>query len=284
MASSLLERKYVNLYYLASKTALAITTISLAFFKNAYLLSLPFLVFILVGYLLVNFYLFHKEVALFEARLVRSLDYLLFFVILLSAKNFYGVAPISLVLILYSVIYWSEILVITIIGIALLIISTTFRKTFDFSDLVVSVFFLLAVQVVASKWNILRLIKLKMHSIQRLKATVQQLNKELSYKETQIRLYEEAKEITEKLSKFEIKSDFPRILANLLNAQKVEIKPVSKISGPLTDSITVNVGKITLIVVPKYKFLLQDKRYREKLNLVAQMIKPYLESFLAKSK
>ena len=282
MASSLLERKYVNLYYLASKFAFSLLVLTVEIFKNAYSLFPAFLIFLLVAYLFSNFLFLHRQVTFFENRLVRYTDYIIFLLLVALSKNFYGITPAGLLIILYSVLFWTEIFVLTIAGI-LILLFLSFLSKFAVEDIIISTFYFLSVQVVASKWNLVRLIKLKMGTIQRLKTLVQQLNKELAYKDKNLRLYEEAIEIIEKLSLIGKRENLERYLTNLLDVKSVEIR-YSSTPASTPNTVVVRVGNIELRVVPKYPFLLKDRRFKEKLELVAKMAKPYLESFLAKSR
>ncbi len=282
MASSILEKKHVNLYYLASKFAFGVFVLVVELFKNSYKVIPSFLVFLLAAYLFFNFLLLYKQVSFYESRITRYTDYLIFLLLLALSQNFYGIVPEGLIIILYSVIFWNEIFILTILGVLTLIFFSFFSESL-LNDAIISIFYLLSLNVVASKWNLVRLVKLKMETIRRLKTLVQQLNKEIAYRDKDLRLYQEAIEIVEKLSSMGKRENLERFLTNLLNAKRVEIKPSSvDISTP--DTIVVKVGSIELWVVPKYSFLLKDRRFKEKLELVAKMAKPYLESFLAKSK
>jgi len=284
MASPLLEKRYVNLYYLASKFAFAFFILSVELFKNAYLLSEPFVIFLTGSYLFLNFLLSRKKGNIFERKDVRYIDYLLFLVLLPLSVNFFGIAPLGLVLILYGVIYWSETFILTLAGILILLPMAYFRN-FPTDDLLVALFYLLTVETVSVKWNLVSLVKLNLHSLQRLKVQLQQLNKELAYRELKLKNYSEVLDIAEKISHLDKPENLPKVLANLLNASAVNIYPARGRKKLLGDgTLIVKVGRLILEVEPKYKFLLQDRVYKEKLQLLAKIIKPYLESFLAKSK
>ncbi|NPB05358.1 MAG: hypothetical protein GXO08_03150 [Aquificae bacterium] len=283
MASPLLERQSVNLYYLGSRTAFAFLLLTVALFKNAFTFERSFTTFLLLSYATLNLLLFLRGEGFLSARWVRYLDYGLALLFLSAAVNFYGVVPFGVVVVLYSVLFWGEVTLLTAAGSVLLLVWSLLGR-FPFDDFLVSFVYLTAMGLVATKWNLLRFVKLERESIRSLKALVERLSRENALKSAELQVYEEVRAVVNRLAETRRTEEVPKVLANFLAAEEVEIAPFRGKTALRRDAVTVRAGRVLLTVRPKHRFLLKDKRYRQKVAVLVQLIRPYLESFLAKSR
>ncbi len=281
MALPLLERTSVNLYYLGSRVAFSFFLFTVALFKDAYRFGDKFSAFLALTILVVNTALFLRGKNLYSERFLRYGDYLVALLAAVFSQNFYGVVPVGLVIILYSVLFWSEMVVFTSLVVVALLFATHFGG-FDAGDFPVAVVYLLSVSLVSTKWNLLRLIKSERDELKRQKSTIYRLNREMAVRDRELRLMEEVRSIVEKLASLKRSEEIPRVLANFLSAEEVEVEPY-KGKIPISDTfLSSRAGKVLLKVKPKHRFLLKDAQYRRKVHLLTIFAKPYLESFLAK--
>ena len=285
------RERLLNIYYFGSKLIVALFFILALFLKDAYGLegSYRFAVTFFIGlYILVNGILFlnlnRSKYAL--NKYLRFLDYALGFYSALLATNFYGVIPVGFILGVYSVIFIREIAIYLLTTFSLLLVNFGIFHRFNGEDLLLSIVFLLGMFTISSKFNILSLLKDRKESFVRLKRDIALRDKSIALNAKRLSLYEEVTEIVERLSEKRHLEDLPNILKRLLKAESVIIRKKNHPYQILTDQdfVNVSVKNIHLAVKPREKYLLRDKRYREKLLLLAKLLRPYMESFLAKSR
>lgn len=281
----------LNVYYFASKLTIALFFILALFLKDAYGLEEPYrsaVAFFIGLYILVNGVLFLKFKRLKYAlnRHLRFLDYALALYSALLATNIYGIIPVGFVIALYSVVYFREVLFLFLASIAIMLANMGFFGRFEDTELLIAAPFLLGMLTVSSKFNIISMLKDRKESLHRLKREIFLRDRTVALHSKQLSLYEEVEEILDKISQKRYLEDLPSILKGLLKAESVIIRKKNHPYQVLADRdfVNVSVGNIHLAVKPAEKYLIGDKRYREKLQLLAKILRPYLESFLAKSR
>jgi len=78
------------------------------------------------------------------------------------------------------------------------------------------------------------------------------------------------------------KEETEKVLENLLAAERVKIIPKKlKHTETLSENIVIDLNEIIVLIKPKGKYLLKDRDFRNKMETLFKLIKPYLESFLA---
>jgi len=282
-----LNRYVVNLYYLGTKFLFATFTFLLLFLKDVYHLDRDFLAFLASLYLSVNIFFYLRDKNIYNLKFLRFLDYFFATLLVLLAKNLYGVGPSALIVGLYSVLFLKEVS-ITLAVMLFLLVLKGFSSYLHMSpeEGFISAFYLFSLFFVSTKLNLLTLIKLKSQSLERLRATVAKMQREIALLSLRNRQLEEALQIVNLLGEKEKIDSLPSLLKNLLDAQEVLIlKQQERLKVPVGEGfVRVALPKILFAVKPKEKFLVKDPKYREKILLVAKLLRPYMESFLAKSK
>jgi len=281
-----LNRYWVNLYYLSVKLFFATFLFLITFSKNAYSLDRDFFVFLTLFYIFLNSYFFLRDRNIYNLRFLRFYDYAFSLFIVFISKNFYGLAPLGLIFSLYSVLFLKEILILGLLTFATLILNVSFFKIFLLEDFPVGLFYLISITFVSTKLNLLTMVKLHSKAVDRLRGTLTKMQREIAILSLKNRQFEEILEILNRIGEKEKLENLPLLLKNLLNAEEVLILlPSERRKIPVGKGfVRVSVPNILLAVRPKEKFLTKDPKYREKVLLLAKLLRPYLESFLANSK
>jgi hypothetical protein len=278
--------RWVRLYYIGGRIFFDITVLALALFDNPYSVPPSFPIFVAsLHFLMTSLMWLSTRSSTYPSRWERFTDYAAGTVLLLFTSKVSAVLPFTIFIVTYSFLFWIEIL--TLLGLFFLILAF---KCFIFADITVGVFissfvYTLAVAFAASKFNLVAFLQEELERISRVERINEKTQREIALLERKLRYYSEGEEILKKLSGLRRTSEIPKVLGNMLSAEKVVIKRRGERLGVSPDEfIPIRVGDITVFVKPKLKFLLNDSGYRAKLSVVLRMVKPYLESFLAKSR
>lgn len=279
-----MDRTIVNLYYLGTKLIVVLSFLLALFLKDAYGLEgyqRYILAVFIALYLAIN--LFSKKGDYFRLRFMRFLDYTFALLAVLLSKNLYGVIPAGFIFGLYSVIYIRELLLLFLIATALLLINGSLLHRIEAEDLLLSLIYLLGILGVSTKVNILSILKERKATLQRLKEKIRMLDTANARLARNLQDFHEILEVLNFLSDKRYLENLPQLLEGLLKAEKVLLKKKNSPTYilPKEGFINIAVGDILLMVKPKEKYLLKDKRYREKLFLLTKVLRPYIESFLA---
>ncbi len=279
-----MDRTIVNLYYLGTKLITVLYFLLALFLKDAYGLE-GYQRYILAAfialYLAIN--LLPKKVDYFRLRFMRFLDYAFALLAVLLSKSLYGVIPAGFIFGLYSVVYVRELLLLFLTASALLLINGGLLHGIAMEDLLLSFIYLLGILGVSTKVNILAILKERKATLQRLKEKIRMLDAANARMAKNLQDFHEILEVLNFLSDKRYLENLPQLLEGLLKAEKVLLKRKNSPAYILSKEgfINIAVGDILLMVKPKEKYLLKDKRYREKLLLLAKVLRPYMESFLA---
>ena len=214
------------------------------------------------------------------------MDFLLALLTLLVASNFYGIAPIGLIFSLYSVLYLKEVFFFGGLAAIIFAFKLFLLKNFPVKDVPLSIFYIFSITFVSTKLNLLTMVKLHSNAVERLRNTLAKMQREIAILSLKNRQFEEILDILNRLGEKERLENLPLLLKNLLNAEEVLILlPSERRKIPVGKGfVRVSVPNVLLAVRPKEKFLTKDPKYREKILLLAKLLRPYLESFLANSR
>jgi len=282
------KRDIVNFYYIASKSASAALFLALIFIKDEYGGEgnfRYFLVFLTLAYLFINIIWLILRRNLFSTPWLRILDYAFGLLAILLATSAYGVLPAAVIVSIYATAFSKESFGVFLIYAIALFVNGVLLKRLSAEDFTLSLFFLITYYVVSTKFNITVLIKGEKKLLKNLKRDLQELNKTVALLSVEKKHYEEIISVIELISEKGFLDNLPEILKNLLKAEDVIIRRKNPFASPAREGyITVSLRDIVLMVKPKEKYLLGDTRYREKLKLLLKILRPYAESFLAKSR
>lgn len=279
-----MEKTFVNFYYLGTKLITVLYFLLALFLKDAYGIEgykkLGLAAFITL-YLALT--LFFQRESYHRQPFLRFLDYTFALLSVMLAQNLYGVIPTGFIFGLYSVIYIRELLLLFLTAVALLLINGFFFHKLALEDLYLSLIYLLGAVGVSTKLNILAILKERKTTLQRLREKIRKLDTANVRLSKKLQDFQEVLEILDFLSEKRHIDNLPQVLEGLLKADKILLKRrnIPSYILPKEDFINIAVGDILLMVKPKEKYLLKDKRYREKLLLLAKVLRPYMESFLA---
>jgi len=284
-----MNNEQLALYYLGVKLLVVLYFSLGLFLKHAYLVN-PYtryaVVFFLLTYVVLNLLLFIKGGNFFRKPFSRYLDYLLVLLTVVLSLNLYGLIPVGFILGLYSVIYIREIILLFLTNIAIILIKYGLFKIFPLNDTIFFFLYLLGVTLVSAKLNILALLKERKKMFEKLRTEIRKRDIEAAYFAEKVKLYEEILGIIDKIVTKSRYEDFVETLKNLLMAE--DIKVFKSRGLPLLvireKYITVKVGNIVFAVKPLKGYMLNDKHYREKVAILAKVLKPYVESFLANNR
>jgi len=280
------EISTVALYYFGTRFGVVILVAILVLLNNPYGVDPKFVIFILSLYTVWNVYLFlnqERSKPDFKTRLV---DYLLALVLIFFSRNLLGLLPAVAIAVTYSFLYLTEYLFLLGTIVALLLVKTYLIGDYKPAEFVISAFFLAVLSFAASKVNLLEITKGRLKKLLSLRREMRELQKDYAAILRHLKNYEEAEEILAKISTLRRIDRLDRVLANLLNAEEVIVATYNRkrLLSP-EEFITFQLGEGLIVAVkPRFKFLVKDKHYRKKTEIALRMIKPYLESFLAKSK
>ena len=281
-----LDRYWINLYYLSSKLLFATFLLLVVFSKDAYSIDKDFFVFLTIFYIFLNSYFFLRDRNIYNLRFLRYYDFAFVLFIAFVSKNFYGIAPIGLIFCLYSVLYLKEILIFGALTLAVWVLNISLYGNFKLEDFPIGVFYLISIAFVSTKLNLLTMVKLHSKAVERLRNTLTKMQREIAILSLKNRQFEEILDILNRIGEKERLENLPLLLKNLLNAEEVLILlPSERRKIPVGKGfVRVSIPNVLLAVRPKEKFLTKDPKYREKILLLAKLLRPYLESFLANSR
>lgn len=282
-------KDWLKLYYIGAKFAYTFLFLVILFYKDAYGISHStkyFFFFLSFLYMGINLYHYvYRQNILYNAKL-RFLDYLSLFPLFVLSKNIYGLLPATLILGSYSTLYWREIVIVLTLSVILLIFNISFLGFFSPGEFFIAVFYLLSLVLVSAKLNLVGIFRNFEQNLNKLRAEIHKLHSEKAKLSREIRIYKDITEVLELFYSRQRDRNIDKILQNLLGAESVLIYPahISKRIPPeaVEGCIRISDKDFIVFVKPKEKYLEKDPRYRRKLEILIKIIKPYIETFLAK--
>ena len=280
------KRELLNTYYLGSKLSTLALFLLILFLKNEYGGEENFryfLVFIALAYLLGNILWVSFNKNLFSNLWIRVSDYSLGLFIIFLSNSLYGILPAVIILSTYSAVFFEESLIALGVYWVALLINAILLEKLTSTDFAVGVLFLISYFLVSTKYNIITLVKEQKKALKNLKDDLQKLDKTISILSLEKKHYEEVLSVVEVISEKEYLENLPEILKNMLKAEDVKIRRKSPFSTVTREGyVTVSLRDMLLMVKPREKYLMRDRGYKEKLQLLLKVLRPYIESFLAK--
>jgi len=280
------KRELLNTYYLGSKLSTLALFLLILFLKNEYGGEENFryfLVFIALAYLLVNILWVSFNKNLFSNLWIRVLDYSFGLFIIFLSNSLYGILPAVIILSTYSAVFFEESLIALGVYWVALLTNAILLEKLTSTDFAVGVLFLISYFLVSTKYNIITLVKEQKKALKNLKDDLQKLDKTISILSLEKKHYEEVLSVVEVISEKEYLENLPEILKNMLKAEDVKIRRKSPFSTVTREGyVTVSLRDMLLMVKPREKYLMRDRGYKEKLQLLLKVLRPYIESFLAK--
>lgn len=280
------KRELLNTYYLGSKLSTLALFLLILFLKNEYGGEENFryfLVFIALAYLLVNILWVSFNKNLFSNLWIRVLDYSFGLFIIFLSNSLYGILPAVIILSTYSAVFFEESLIALGVYWVALLINAILLEKLTSTDFAVGVLFLISYFLVSTKYNIITLVKEQKKALKNLKDDLQKLDKTISILSLEKKHYEEVLSVVEVISEKEYLENLPEILKNMLKAEDVKIRRKSPFSTVTREGyVIVSLRDMLLMVKPREKYLMRDRGYKEKLQLLLKVLRPYIESFLAK--
>jgi len=280
------KRELLNTYYLGSKLSTLALFLLILFLKNEYGGEENFryfLVFIALAYLLVNILWVSFNKNLFSNLWIRVLDYSFGLFIIFLSNSLYGILPAVIILSTYSAVFFEESLIALGVYWVALLINAILLEKLTSTDFAVGVLFLISYFLVSTKYNIITLVKEQKKALKNLKDDLQKLDKTISILSLEKKHYEEVLSVVEVISEKGYLENLPEILKNMLKAEDVKIRRKSPFSTVTREGyVTVSLRDMLLMVKPREKYLMRDRGYKEKLQLLLKVLRPYIESFLAK--
>lgn len=280
------KRELLNTYYLGSKLSTLALFLLILFLKNEYGGEENFryfLVFIALAYLLGNILWVSFNKNLFSNLWIRVLDYSFGLFIIFLSNSLYGILPAVIILSTYSAVFFEESLIALGVYWVALLINAILLEKLTSTDFAVGVLFLISYFLVSTKYNIITLVKEQKKALKNLKDDLQKLDKTISILSLEKKHYEEVLSVVEVISEKEYLENLPEILKNMLKAEDVKIRRKSPFSTVTREGyVIVSLRDMLLMVKPREKYLMRDRGYKEKLQLLLKVLRPYIESFLAK--
>ncbi|HID79403.1 MAG TPA: hypothetical protein EYP42_02595 [Aquificales bacterium] len=280
------KRELLNTYYLGSKLSTLALFLLILFLKNEYGGEENFryfLVFIALAYLLGNILWVSFNKNLFSNLWIRVLDYSFGLFIIFLSNSLYGILPAVIILSTYSAVFFEESLIALGVYWVALLINAILLEKLTSTDFAVGVLFLISYFLVSTKYNIITLVKEQKKALKNLKDDLQKLDKTISILSLEKKHYEEVLSVVEVISEKGYLENLPEILKNMLKAEDVKIRRKSPFSTVTREGyVTVSLRDMLLMVKPREKYLMRDRGYKEKLQLLLKVLRPYIESFLAK--
>jgi len=280
------KRELLNTYYLGSKLSTLALFLLILFLKNEYGGEENFryfLVFIALAYLLVNILWVSFNKNLFSNLWIRVLDYSFGLFIIFLSNSLYGILPAVIILSTYSAVFFEESLIALGVYWVALLINAILLEKLTSTDFAVGVLFLISYFLVSTKYNIITLVKEQKKALKNLKDDLQKLDKTISILSLEKKHYEEVLSVVEVISEKGYLENLPEILKNMLKAEDVKIRRKSPFSTVTREGyVIVSLRDMLLMVKPREKYLMRDRGYKEKLQLLLKVLRPYIESFLAK--
>ncbi|HIQ26274.1 MAG TPA: hypothetical protein EYH48_02935 [Aquifex aeolicus] len=280
------KRELLNTYYLGSKLSTLALFLLILFLKNEYGGEENFryfLVFIALAYLLGNILWVSFNKNLFSNLWIRVLDYSFGLFIIFLSNSLYGILPAVIILSTYSAVFFEESLIALGVYWVALLINAILLEKLTSTDFAVGVLFLISYFLVSTKYNIITLVKEQKKALKNLKDDLQKLDKTISILSLEKKHYEEVLSVVEVISEKGYLENLPEILKNMLKAEDVKIRRKSPFSTVTREGyVIVSLRDMLLMVKPREKYLMRDRGYKEKLQLLLKVLRPYIESFLAK--
>ena len=275
----------LNLYYLASKFAVVLFLWLVLFLKDAYGVEGYYryaIATLVVAYLAVNLFVYLSGLKLPTVKALRFADYLLALIADLFAQNLYGVIPGGFIFGIYSVLYLRELFIVFLAAVGALLLNFGVFHHLSPVEFFLSLVFLLGVLVVSTKYNIVVLIKERKETLMRLKGELNSRDRSIAVLTEELENYREITDIVDNIASRRHLEELPKILKNLLRAEEVLIRKKVSPYQVITPEgyITVSLKNILLSVKPKEEYLLRDRRFKEKLQLLVKVLRPYLETYL----
>ncbi len=278
------EPREIYLYYLGVRLFLVALVLMVVFIKPASYTERSFLIFASALYASAAIFFFLKSKETLPDLLQRILDFAFAIVLPLFAADIVGILPATLVLAAYSVLFWKEYASLLVAVILILMVKTYFLASYPLTDFLISVVYLLGLSLAASKLNLIALLSHKLDRLKAIRLETRRVQKTCANLSADLQVYREAEEILTKLSSMRRFHNLEGVLANLLNAESLKISAEGGKKISSDDALLFQVGQLSVWLRPKHKFLLRDRYYKRKVETVLKMAKPYLESFLAKSR
>ncbi|GEM_PF-2287242 len=287
------ETENERAYYFIAKIGLVVWIILIGVFGKGYAGAAPLVIFPALMYVLLQALFFLKDGLFFRKKYSRILDYLLALYAVFWAKNFCGICPAILPIILYSPLYNEEVFLYVLSLEILLILKATLFNQINPEVASIALVALAFIYLTSWKVNLIRIFKTEEKTLTNCRRRLATYRASASNYSKQLKVYWEVETIVNKLAnRKDWKENLDKILANLLEAQKVEIIPLNpkrkdvnfepdKDKKPTTQPIEVEEESFLFRVYPKLSLFAGDFFYREKVKKLVRVIKPYIEIFLA---
>jgi len=276
--------KEIYLYYLGVRLFTALLVLALLFIKPNTYHSKDLILLLISLYTALSIFFFLKGGDNVPPPLQRFIDYSFVLILVLVAANIVGILPTTIILASYAILYWKEYALLLLMLAIFLFISTFVRNTYPLEDFIVTIVYLLGLSLASSKLNLIAILSYKLNRLKEIKLETRKVQKTCATLSADLQIYREAEDIVTKLSSMKRFDNIEGVLANLLNAKSLKISAEGGKKIPFGEALAFQVGQLSVWLEPKHKFLLRDRYYKKKVETVLKMAKPYLESFLAKSK
>jgi hypothetical protein len=274
-------KNILNLFCLSVKVFFVLLILVVIYYYNAYDIWGTFYFVTALVVFLINLYFYLENKILCKRKSLVFFDFSLVILGFVFASQLIDVFPPLFLLLLYVFSYFKESLVL----LSLVIIGTvvkTFYGFFSEKDIIPVIFFSLAFYTLATRWDIFIFIRYRKLDSLSLKAKYQKLQRDLAFFSKKTKWLEDYEKVINKLSKLKAKEDTEKVLENLLEAEKVKIIPRKlKHTESLYENVVIDLDDIIVLIKPKGKYLLRDKDYKNKMEILFKLLKPYMESFLA---
>jgi len=282
----------LDLYYLGAKLISILFFILVLLFKHGYGLKEDYayaVMFFFSIYLVINIhYVLSQPGSIYAKKsFLRGLDYFVALYIAILALNLYGLIPLGFLLGLYAVYYYREVLLVLLAIIAILLTKVLFWNLFTGVEMFLGILYLFGTIFISSKINLLWVIRLKNYKLNNCKRNLQKINDYVGNLESRVSIFEEVINVLENLYKEKRIETLSAALKGLLKAEEILIFQADKFFSKSLNRenyVIIGIGNTIFAIKPIEKYLIKDKRYREKLKILVTVLKPYLESLLANSK
>jgi len=272
-----------SLYYLGVRLLCVVLVVVAEFVKGAFA-DREFITFAAALYGAFAVWVFLRPEGALPSFWQRLIDYGFALLLTALATDLTAVLPVGVILATYSVLFWGEYALLVALVVIVLSFKTFFGGSFSVEDFLVGLIFLLGLSLASSKVNLISWLTHQLERLRSIRAENRKVHRACASLSAELQVYRGAEEILEKLSAARRFDNLEELLANLLNARRVRISAEGGKKFFSEDYLLFRVGRILVWVKPKHKFLLRDRYYAKKVEMALKMIKPYLESFLAKSR
>jgi len=279
-------RRYALWYYHGVRFFFVFSVFTSLFFKNAYRINENTLVLLLSLYLGVASILAFREDYLdgvHPGRFYRFLDYAVVLAVVFYASNLAGAIPTAVPLVAYSALF-AELATVSSAVMLLSLFNTFYLQTFPLSDFLVFIAFFWGILLSASRLNLMLKVWEQIKKIRRFKKLGSSYQKQIALLSDRLKVYEEFENLLEKVSRVTKREDFLKILLEELSIEDLAVYGPSRTVRPREGYLIFSSGRLRILLKPKHKFLLNDPYYRAKVETALRLLRPYLESFFAKSR